>query len=465
MFGEQKMILGSEPQPRDMFKYFGIPRTDIPRFDPGLDLPPRVAPSPRLIANIGLTTIPAKTSDPTKPDSRPILGIVGVAEIVKQLQNPSVMPANLTRCRPDKFSDHFFVERRLNGFNPGKMKRVENQPWQYIIRYNCQKYITKPGGIFPKKIEARFTLHDRCLKVHSIEYELKGTTTVKYPHDADWEWAKRLFRCAEFVLQEAQSHLARTHINVEQYAMAYYRNVINNPIKTLLEPHFEGLININKLGDQIIFGAAGVIPQASALDEKQVELLIKEEVSKLNYHNWHPKQHTLPDPIENNLFDRASLAAWEAIEIYVAYFFSSQRENIQKYWTEIEAMSADLVGHSILLPEYGTLAIANIDELQKLCTYLIYLTSFFHSWVNYKQYEDGGDFEYATIGLWEPDYDRQKVLAKQIQQVLLTWTLSGVRYNPILEKGDPFLKYLLWQRRNLINPGLPLEMMMNSIHI
>jgi linolenate 9R-lipoxygenase len=452
-----------EPLPKDVFKYFGVAGTDIPRFDPSLTLPPRVAPQPRLVANIGLSAIPAKPAGPIK-----LLGISGVVEIIQQMASPAVMPANLTRCRPDKFSDAFFVERRLNGFNPGKMKRVENQPWQYIIRYNCQKHVVKPAGILPAVITARFVLKQQMLTVHSIEYELNGATTLNKPGEADWEWAKRLFRSAEFVFQESQSHLARTHLNVEQYAMPYYRNVVENPIKLLLEPHFEGLLNINKVGALIIFGATGIIPQASALNEKQVEELIKEEISELNFHNWHPKQHTIKDIVTNNFFDRAALAAWEAIEEYVAGFFTAQGSQIHKYWAEIEAMSKDLVAHSILDSKYGTLAIANIDELQKLCTYLIYHTSFLHSWLNYKQYEDGGDVDYATIGLWDshnPAYNPLDVLQKQIQQVLLVWTLSQVRHNPIMENGNPALKELLWRRRDQINPGLPIEIMMNSIHI
>jgi linolenate 9R-lipoxygenase len=453
------------PAPKDVYKYFGVAGTDIPRLDPNLELPPRVAPKPRLAANIGLSVIPAKQLAPGK-----LLGISGIVEIIQQVASPAIMPANLTRCRPDKFSDAFFVERRLNGFNPGKMKPAKDQPWQYIIRYNCppEKYEVKPGGIFPTMIEARFVLTGQTLAVHSIEYELNGATVLNLPGQADWEWAKRLFRSVEFVLQEAQSHLARTHLNVEQYAMPYYRNVINNPIKLLLEPHFEGLLNVNKLGASIIFGKTGIIPQASALNEVQVEKLIVEEVSELNFHDWHPRQHVLPDVVANNFFDPAALAAWGAIEEYVSGFFAAQGEQITKHWSEIEAMSADLVEHSILNSKYGTLAIANITELQKLCTYLIYHSSFLHSWLNYKQYEDGGDVDYATLGLWDshdPHYNPMDVTQKQIQQVLSVWTLSQVRYNPILENGNPALKELLWQRRDKINPGLPLETMMNSIHI
>ena len=457
------------PTPQQLFPYLQ-PKTcqeqQLPRFDPQIDLPSRVSPKPRLAANIGLSSIPVREAPP--PINQ--IGIAGITEFLQQIPSPTLMPANMTRTRPDKFSDDFFVDRRLNGFNPGKFNYVENQPWQYVIRFDCRKYEIEPSGILPAEIEARFVVKDETLKVHSIQYELNQECVTNQPGDSDWQWAKRLFRSAEFVFQEAQSHLARTHINVEQYAMAYYRNISDNPIRLLLEPHFEGLLNINKLGANIIFGENGIIPQASALNAEQVESLLKEEVSRLNYQTWHPRSQFLrpQDRIKTNHFDRAALAAWEVFETYVDQFFDKYKLPIRELWSEIELMSQDLVAHSVLLPEYGTLAIANLKDLKKLCVYVIYLSTFLHSWVNYKQYDDGGDVDYASLGLWDshhPEYKPEDVTQRQIQQVLIAWTLSNVKYNPIMENGSPLLKQLLWERRDDIQPGLPLEHIMMSIHI
>jgi linolenate 9R-lipoxygenase len=379
-----------------------------------------------------------------------------------------VMPANLTRCRPDKYSDEFFVERRLNGFNPGKFKRVEKQPWQYIIRFNCRKHKVEPGGIFPQVIEARFLLESHQLRVHSIQYELNHQTLTHSPGDTDWEWSKKLFRNAEFVFQETQSHLARTHLNVEQYAMAYYRNVVNHPIRLLLEPHLEGLVNVNRLGASVIFGSTGVIPEASALDSVQVELLLKEEIARLTYRDWHPHSQTLKAVVTNNHFDRAALAVWKILEEYVGGFFTAHEAEILKLWPEIQAMSQDLVAHSILDSQYGTLAINDVSDLRQLCIYIIYHSSFLHSWVNYKQYDDGGDAEYASLGIWDSHhsaYSPAAVTQKQIQQTTFAWSLSNVRYNPLMENAPPALKDLFWKHRDEITPGIALDLIMMSIHI
>lgn len=456
----------NKPTLKQQFTYAGTPGIDLPSFDAAQKLPSRVKPKFRYIANLGMKTLlSAKKIAESGKESK--LGIIGVPEIL-QRAGAAYMPPNLTRMRVDKFSDDFFVERRLNGFNPGKMNPVSGKKWQYSIKYDGSQYKVDPSGIFPKLIEARFTYGGQHLHVHSIEYELDDKKVQSLPGSDGWEWAKRLFRCVEFVFQETQSHLARTHMNLDQYAMAFYRNIVQNPILFLLEPHLEGLLNINKQGASLIKGETGFITQASSLDSDTVNQLIALEVSELNYHHWNPKVQALPDDISNNHFDRAALAMWDVLEQYVDQFFTRHGEDINKHWAEIEAMSDDLVTHSILKKELGSLKICNMDDLRQLCIYVIYMSSFFHSWVNNKQYEDGGDAEYASIGLWDthhPAYEPIKVLQRKAKQVILLWTLANVHYNPIMEFGSSELKNLLWKRRNEIEPGLALNDIMMSINI
>ena len=218
----------------------------------------------------------------------------------------------------------------------------------------------------------------------------------------------------------------------------------------------------------LIKGTTGFIPEASSLDPAEVDKLLLAEVSSLNYHNWSPKVQALPDAIVNNHFDRAALAVWDALKRYVGQFMRNHKAGIQAHWSEIENMSSDLTAHSILKPSLGTLKIADIKDLRQLCTYVIYLSSFFHSWVNNKQYEDGGDISYAAIGLWDthhPAYDPIKVTQRHGRQVVLLWTLSNIRYNPIMDVGPDELKDLLWMRREQIEPGIPLSGIMMSTNI
>ncbi|KAI9134325.1 hypothetical protein [Acaryochloris sp. CCMEE 5410] len=450
---------GHQPSLHEQYPY-GTGKT--PSFDNTKPLPARVKPKPRYWANFGLKLIPNQQLDPALPE----LGITGALDLMGT-SVVSYMPPNLTRNRLDKFSDDFFVERRLNGFNPGKLNRVTGHAWQYQVCYDCSRHQVEPAGLLPSKITARFHFCGQYLHPHSIQFTLNGQTETQQPGDENWEWSKRLFRCAEFVFQEAQSHLGRTHMNLDQYAMAYYRNVVNNPIHLLLEPHLEGLLSINKLGANLISGPTGFIPEASSLTPEGVDDVLRDEISHLSYH-WTPHRQALPDRVLNNHYDPAAIAMWNLLTQYVREFFEDHQAGIEEYWSEIQAMSHDLVTHSILKPELGTLAVQNNADLQQLCVYVIFLSSFFHSWVNNKQYEDGGDVSYSTIGIWDthhPEYNPEHVAKREEQQVKLLWTLSHVRYNPIMDVGPTALKNLLWQQRQHIEPGIPLANLMMSTNI
>ena len=456
----------SSSNPKERLPYYGTPGKDFPRFDVDSPLPKELEPTLRYEAHLGLRTLP------TALNFLALLnGLFSKIGRFRTMTGPKLqqwMPANLSRLRPDKFSDEYFVERRLNGFNPGKLNRVEGQEWQYAVHYKTGRYKAEPGGILPAYSEARFVLRDRALYVHSIEYCWKDQTIVCYPTDGEeWEKAKYYFRSAEYVFQEIQSHLGRTHMNMDQYAMAFYRNVNKNPIRELLYPHFEGLLSIDKRGASLIIGNSGFLTTASALDMSSVDGILVEEIELLSYH-WSPAKQVLPDPIDNNYFDRAALAMWEILEKYVGDFFTNNQEEIQTYWSEIEGMSADLVKHSILKSEYGTLEIKSVEDLKQLCVYIIYHCTFFHSWVNNKQYEDGGEIEYTSLGLWDensPNYDPKKVEERHDAQVRLMWTLASVHYNPAIEFAPLPLKKLLWEYRDRIEPGIPLAWIMMSINI
>ncbi|MDJ0678114.1 MAG: lipoxygenase family protein [Calothrix sp. MO_167.B42] len=459
----------SSSNPKEIFKYYGTPGKDFARFDVNSPLPKEVEPTPRYEAHVGLQVFPTLPLIP--PFNCRLFSRLAKRVGFRSMVGPDFrrwMPANLSRLRPDKFSDEYFVERRLNGFNPGKLNHIKDKPWQYAVNYKTGRYQAKPGGFLPEYNEARFVLRDRSLQVHSIEYRWKGRVSTCFPTDGkDWEDAKYYFRSAEYVYQEIQSHLARTHMNMDQYAMAFYRNVSKNPIRDLLWSHFEGLISINKKGASLIIGNTGFIPEASALDPKSVNGVLAEELATLTYH-WSPAVQKLPDPIDNNYFDRASLAMWELLEKYVSEFFTTKQKEIKTYWYEIEGMSQDLVTHSILDPGVKSLEIKDQKDLQQLCVYILYHCTFFHSWVNNKQYEDGGDIEYAAIGLWDensPDYDPKKIQERYDAQVKLMWTLANVYYNPAIEFASHPLKKLLWEYRDQIEPGIPLGWIMMSINI
>lgn len=461
---------------KEKFSYAGK-IGDVRALDAFKPLPSEVHPSARWLANFYQSTSGLGGATKDVLVRQVLMENAGdVSKIPAKLPPKQIAtaPENLTRLRLDKYSDEFFVERRLNGFNPGQLKRVENQSWQYVIRYDLsgiQKIDTH--GILPKLIEARFCLEGQQLTPHSIEYTLFGETQVQTqrPGDQDWEWAKKLFRCTEFLYHETGIHLGRLHLNVDQYAMAFYRNVINNPIQKLLEPHLEIVLNMNTRGVFAILGykdkdgkdVDGAVTFLSCVDVDNMYVLIRQELSNMTYRNGNPRSQFLPDYITNNHFDRSAGTMWRIITDYVSRFFANNRAGIQTYWSEIVGMSEDLSANTILKKELGILDIKTMQDLQDLCVYVIYNSTFYHSWVNNKQFEDAGDVDYVTMGAWK-DTDPLR-FARHAKQILSMQNLTAVRCNLIMDVGPTELKDAIWKQRASIEPGLPLDKLMMSISI
>jgi linolenate 9R-lipoxygenase len=83
-------------------------------------------------------------------------------------------------------------------------------------------------------------------------------------------------------------------------------------------------------------------------------------------------------------------------------------------------------------------------------------------------YEDGGDIDYAAIGLWDsdsPDYKKAEVDKRYDEQVKLMWQLANVHYHPVMEVGPPALTKRLLEHRATIEPGISLGWLMMSINI
>ena len=113
--------------------------------------------------------------------------------------------------------------------------------------------VAKAGGAAEEPIEALLAKGDvdASFKVEGgallpVRIKLALRTRGKWnppqpltfrPGDSQWEAAKRLFRVHYFLHGEIYSHIAAAHLQMEQYAIAVFRNLRQNPVRALLGPH------------------------------------------------------------------------------------------------------------------------------------------------------------------------------------------------------------------------------------
>jgi linolenate 9R-lipoxygenase len=358
--------------------------------------------------------------------------------------------------------DSYFVERRLNGYNPGAIRKSSClEGWTHEITHNLAKYNLKPGLRFPGFVQCRLVVDPQNgVSLHSIKIDDNEITADQ----EQWQQAKHTYLQAEFLSQELKLHLARCHFNIEQYVMAIKRRLApTHPVRVFMNPHLEGLMFINTSAIPKIIGATGFIPIASMLTQGSVVDVMKDELSKLSY-IWNPIDN-LPTDIPGDLFTPAATAYWELLQEYV-------EEGLLKPFTNELGSEENAAQVGELFTELKERSLYSGDqppnydssELKNLLMYIIYHSSFLHSWANFKQYDDAGNPNHVAIGNYS-QYNQQTRDKIRFYQRSLTWVLSSIRYNPVTVYGSDLLKRLIREKSSILKPGLPLEDLMMSINI
>lgn len=400
-------------------------------------------------------------------------------------------PQNLTLRLEDEQpgitrGDAYFCDRVLNGLNPCQPVGDRRFPGEVRVGFNWDAYEMDGIHVLPNA-EAWFSSDGERLSPTRIrlQWRQEGVTEPHGPltperwvtpqDGVDWARAKRLFRTAWALHGQVVAHLAKSHLNVEQYAIAAFRNLRRNPIRDLLFPHLKEVAIINHGGNDLIFGARGYVTVASALTTDAIDQIFLETMGTLDWRGWRPRS-----PIcATHTFARAAGVFWEVISQYVNEFIVEHREAIATHWFELQQMSQDLVNHAV---PYASRAGAPWEEpleknemgdtdapraevngvrkavrpftindqpetvdwehLAQMCQYVIYHATFFHAWANDRQHDDGGELRYAALGLrhdaWGDETDEAIAQSptEATDQIFLSMFLQYTGYGYILKNED-----------------------------
>ena len=196
-------------------------------------------------------------------------------------------------------------------------------------------------------------------------------------------------------------------------------------------------------------------------------------MSSQDWPGWSPRAPLC----EGHYFAHAANLFWQVLGDYVDAFFRHNEQGIRQHWYEVLRFSQDLVTHAtpfladnngdryydtseIADPSSPRMAVAGIVKsvspitestqpdavgmanLAQVCCYVIYHTTFWHSWCHNRQSPDGGDLRYATLGLrngsWGPESDPAiaPTPADMIVQLFIANVLDGVRYGYLVKNED-----------------------------
>lgn len=389
-------------------------------------------------------------------------------------------PENLTRKMGENSdSDEYLCDLVLNGFNPCMLEK-ENDNYHVNFKWNG---LTQDGRHFAPNTRATFQLNDGnlVLKSISVQKRVGGSpdaharyreARVYTPESSVWNRVKRLFRVNYFLFGEVVTHLAETHLNVEQYVVPMRRNLHLNPIARLIFPHFYGTVAVNLGANSLLIDDDGLIGLGSALTPNSVAQLVSDSFGGFNWYDWSPR----PPVCESHRFAKISNLFWRTLCEYVDSFVDQNLTEIKKHWIEIYRMSEELTRNSLPyfyqrdiawydngeintsdnpLPVIDGQKVAisqvtkseipsdgDIENLKQLCRYILYFATFKHSWVNDTQYDIGGDVMFASLGvtddLTNSEINEETVVPSKeaLQQPFITYLLTFTEYGYLMRNED-----------------------------
>lgn len=357
----------------------------------------------------------------------------------------------------DPESDAFFVERRLNGWNPGFLVRVHDQPWHYESRIEMP-WERRPEMVLPRRAVARFALEAGALRCHSIllRWSEDGPDEVVHPGEPTWADAKQVFLTTEVNHHSSAVHTA-VHYEAEQYAMALYRNLAQNPVRRLLEPHvFETVYTSREIVRPREATEFGVVTIAYALTLAGQKASIRDYLASLD---WRQAPAPYPDAIAGHVYDEAQLAMWEACGEHVGAFFARHRAAIERHWDEVRGFSDDLVGHAV--DPRRMAPVTTLAELEQLCRFVIFRTTFYHGWIHFKDRQDPDLLRGVRFADWvRPDQRAALLDTGRKIQWFVTYFSHFKRQFPLTDAAvgaADTLREAVLRRADRITPGLPLD--------
>lgn len=330
------------------------------------------------------------------------------------------------------------------------------------------------GGTFPKGAQkyinaplALFAVPKGQQSLTPIAIQL-GQDPSAYPifvcqadDEPNWLLAKTVVQIADANYHELISHLGRTHLFIEPFAIATNRQLASNhPLYILLKPHFQGTLAINNAAQSGLISAGGTVDSLLAGTIASSRTLSAQSVENYNFN-----EAMLPVALKKRGVDDVNmlpdypyrddaLLVWGAIATWVKnylsiYYFSDTdvlRDSELQAWAK-EITSVD-GGRVKSFGQNGQ--IQTFDYLVDAVTLLIFTSSAQHAAVNFPQ---GDLMDYtpaiplagytpaptATTGATEADFFAMLPSIDQAKsQLTMTYILGSVYYTTLGDYGSDY---------------------------
>lgn len=290
-----------------------------------------------------------------------------------------------------------------------------------------------------------------------------------------WEMAKFVVEVADGNYHELFTHLARTHLVIEAFAVATHRHLAEvHPVWALLVPHFEGTLFINDQAATSLIAAGGPIDhifagtitssQLAAVDDR----LAFDFYGKMLPADLAARGVGTGSTLADYPYRDDALLVWGAIhgwaKAYVEHYYASDADVTGD--TELAAWTATLVGEAQIK---GFRPITTRAQLVDICTMVMFTASAQHAAVNFPQKSIMAFAPAVTGAAWQPAPTQQAgedkaawlatlpPVALALEQLNTLELLGSLYYRPLGQYLSNAYPYPTWfQDPAVTAPGGPL---------
>ncbi|WP_293643435.1 lipoxygenase family protein [Sphingopyxis sp. RIFCSPHIGHO2_12_FULL_65_19] len=277
-----------------------------------------------------------------------------------------------------------------------------------------------------------------------------------------WEMAKFVVEVADGNYHELFTHLARTHLVIEAFAVATHRHLAEiHPIWALLVPHFEGTLFINEAAATSLIAADGPIDhifagtitssQLAAVDAR----LAFDFYGKMLPADLAARGVGVDSALEDYPYRDDALLVWGAIHEwarqYVGLYYAHDADVVAD--GELAAWADCLAGEAKIK---GFGPVTTRAQLAEICTMVMFTASAQHAAVNFPQ-KDIMAFAPAITGAgWQAAPNGQRghdksgwlammpPMALALEQLNVLELLGSVHYRPLGDYRSNAFPYPLW---------------------
>ena len=360
-------------------------------------------------------------------------------------------------------SDEEFGRRMLNGANPVLIKRCTSIPPNFGVTPEMVQPLMPEGSDLLREMEDGFVYFADCKILEGIpvwdgskagvnknsipsalpryvspamamfhvnrsgkllpiaiqlHQELGSPVWTPLDNEAEWQFARLYYKCADSQVHQMVTHLLETHLVVEPFAVSAYRNMApTHPIMNLLYHHFKGVVAINTFGRSILISPGGLADHVSSLGGGgHIDLLSKSYLNEWDYLNFSFPNRLRRRGVEDSsklpgyYYRDDGMALWDIMWNFCHSFLSATYgadpactvDDAVQQDVEVQAWIREVHDHGLCKGKNVPDSFQTFEQLIECVTSLMWQCSAGHASVNFSQYEHYAFFFNAPLAIVQP---------------------------------------------------------------